>query len=143
MPITGRSRFCLYAAATGGFVASMMFRWPRSHEQDGFAQARARQTETAVAGRPAQGIRRESDRVFLGGRIWRRHARTGAPVRGDPAAVVSLFSEQGRSDQGSLSHGLSRAAREWMGEAARRPFAADPRAVAGVLQRLYECDLQP
>jgi hypothetical protein len=57
-------------------------------------QARARQAETAVSGRSPQGIRCQGDRVLFGRRVWRRHARSGAPAWRHPAAIVSVLSEQ-------------------------------------------------
>jgi hypothetical protein len=94
MPTTDESRFCLPEAVTDGFSAPTTFRWLRAHEQESRAQARARQTEAIVAGRSAQGICCEGDRILFGGRVWRRNARAGAPARRHPTAVVPLLSKQ-------------------------------------------------
>ena len=132
MPTTGRSRCCLRAAAMGGFSPATAVQ-RRSHEQETAAQARSREAEAVISRRSPQGVRRQGDRIFRGRRIWRRYARSGAPAGRHAAAAVPLFSQQGRSDQGSLSHGLSGAARYRLGEAAHRPLPADPRQAAGVL----------
>src|SRR6516225_3746160 len=102
------SHFCLPAAATDGFLAPMTFRRFHSHEQEGTSEAISPQAEAVVARRPAQGVRCESDRVFLGRGVWRRNTRAGATARRNAASAVPLFSEQRRPDQGSLSHGVSR-----------------------------------
>src|SRR5689334_16427198 len=130
---TERSRFCLRAADTGGFSLSMTLQWLRGHEQEGPTKACEDQAKAAVARRPAQGICHQSYRVLRRRRIWRRHARTGATAWRDPTAALPIFSQQGRFDKGSLSHGLSRTVRYRLGEIARRSLAPDPGAPARVL----------
>ena len=129
---------------TAGFSSLTTTSGPAArHERKALPKRIRRQAEAAFAGRSPQGVRRQGDRILRRRRLWRRHPRSGAPARRHPAAVVSLLSEQGRSDQGSLSHGLSRAARYRLGEAVVRPLAPDSRPAAGILSSLYGGDLHP
>src|SRR5437588_224883 len=63
-----------------------------------------------VPGGSPQGVCGEGHRVLLGRGIRRRYPCPGPAARCNAAVALSLLSEQGRSDQGSLPHGLSRAA---------------------------------
>src|SRR5665213_1327245 len=113
------------------FIAADMAGLP--HDQEGPAQAGSCEAETAVAGRSPQGVCCQGDRILRRGGSWRRDPRSGAPSRRDPTAIVSLLSEQGRPDQGSLPQGLFGTARYRLGEVAGRPVPADPCPVAGIL----------
>src|SRR6185312_1090359 len=107
-PTTGTSCSCSPTAVMADFlVATTLEGRGALHEKASLAQTYARQAEAALSGGPPQGIRRESDRILFRRGFWRRHPRSGAPAGRDAAAALSLLSKQGRTDQGSLSYGLS------------------------------------
>src|ERR1700722_9231479 len=131
MRIIVRNHCCLRAAALGGFLQTKAARPINRHEQESVAKAGAVEAEAAFPGGASQGICCQSHRVFRGGRFWRRNARPGTPARRDTTAAILLLSEQGGPDQVSLSHGLSRSARNRLGEAAGRSLPSAAGSAAG------------